>query len=276
MRSISSLESMNTLRDKLGESRARKLFDTRRAWCDMENGAYLVVFHYCDVHKPNRPLERVCIRCAGEAIDYFMDAPRCIQAARGVDEALDSYSQLGDFLAALTMEDIYELESVEDRVTALEDRLLTSVSVGKDSTHQIIALRRELQRLRRYYEQLAEIAGELAENRESLFGPEAQKRFAFFLKRTERLLTAVRELRDYITQVREAYQAQIDIEQNQIMKVFTVITAVFLPLTLIVGWYGMNFTMPEYGWSHGYLYVIALSIVVCGICWLLFKRKKWF
>jgi magnesium transporter len=60
------------------------------------------------------------------------------------------------------------------------------------------------------------------------------------------------------------------------MKVFTVITAVFLPLTLIVGWYGMNFTMPEYGWSHGYLYVIALSIVVCGICWLLFKRKKWF
>jgi magnesium transporter len=60
------------------------------------------------------------------------------------------------------------------------------------------------------------------------------------------------------------------------MKVFTVLTAVFLPLTLIVGWFGMNVKMPEYSWTYGYPYVIVLSIVVCGICGWIFKKKKWF
>jgi magnesium transporter len=60
------------------------------------------------------------------------------------------------------------------------------------------------------------------------------------------------------------------------MKVFTVLTAVFLPLTLIVGWFGMNVKMPEYSWNYGYLYVIVLSITVCGICGWIFKKKKWF
>jgi magnesium transporter len=76
--------------------------------------------------------------------------------------------------------------------------------------------------------------------------------------------------------VREAYQAQVDIEQNQIMKTFTVITAVFFPLSLIAGWYGMNFQMPEFGWRLGYPYVIALSAAVCAVCVICFKLKKWF
>ena len=68
----------------------------------------------------------------------------------------------------------------------------------------------------------------------------------------------------------------MDIEQNEIMKIFTVLSAVFLPLTLIAGWYGMNFSMPEYGWALGYPMVIVLSIAVCTACILFFRRKKWF
>ena len=84
-------------------------------------------------------------------------------------------------------------------------------------------------------------------------------------------------LRDYVTQMREAYQAQVDIEQNQLMKFFTVITSLFLPLTLLVGWYGMNFSnMPELTWKYGYASIIVLSILICigMIAW--FKKKKWF
>ena len=68
----------------------------------------------------------------------------------------------------------------------------------------------------------------------------------------------------------------MDIKMNRIMTVLTVITAIFMPLTLIVGWYGMNFvTMPELTWKYGYIGVIALClvIVISGIIW--FKRKKW-
>lgn len=60
------------------------------------------------------------------------------------------------------------------------------------------------------------------------------------------------------------------------MKVFTVITAVFLPLTLIVGWYGMNLMMPEFEWAGSYPMVILLSIAVIVFCIAYFKKHKWF
>ena len=61
------------------------------------------------------------------------------------------------------------------------------------------------------------------------------------------------------------------------MKYFTVITALFLPLTLLVGWYGMNFAnMPELTWKYGYASIIGLSILICAGMILWFKKKKWF
>ena len=61
------------------------------------------------------------------------------------------------------------------------------------------------------------------------------------------------------------------------MKKFTVITSVFFPLTIIVGWYGMNFKyMPELNWKYGYVYVIALSIAAVTALILIGKKKKWF
>lgn len=81
---------------------------------------------------------------------------------------------------------------------------------------------------------------------------------------------------DNVTQIREAYDAQVDISLNKIMKVFTVITVVFAPLTVIVGWYGMNFDiMPELRWRYGYLYVLGLSLLSIITCLIFFKRKKW-
>ena len=76
--------------------------------------------------------------------------------------------------------------------------------------------------------------------------------------------------------LREAYQSQLSIRQNDLMKVFTVITAVFLPLTLLTGWYGMNFAyMPELRWRYGYPVMIVLgAVIVAGLIYW-FKRKKW-
>ena len=82
-------------------------------------------------------------------------------------------------------------------------------------------------------------------------------------------------LREYSLQISEAYQTQIDIRQNIVMKVLTVVTAIFLPLSLIAGWYGMNFQyMPELHWHYGYLYVFILSIIVVIGCLWIFKKKK--
>ena len=128
--------------------------------------------------------------------------------------------------------------------------------------------------LKRYYEQLLEIAEELEQNENELIDPKTLRYFRMFTHRAERLYNGVLNLRDYVTQVREAYQNEMDINLNRIMEVFTVIAAIFLPLTLIVGWYGMNLKMPEYGWNHGYLFVICLSIITLIGSLFYIKRTK--
>lgn len=55
------------------------------------------------------------------------------------------------------------------------------------------------------------------------------------------------------------------------------VTTIFFPLTIIVGWYGMNFRyMPELSWRYGYLYVGLLSVLVIIILIIIGKKKKWF
>ena len=66
-------------------------------------------------------------------------------------------------------------------------------------------------------------------------------------------------------QIRELYQSLIAVQQNQVMSILTVVTTIFLPLTLIVGWYGMNFEMPEYAWRYGYFFRMpAFCCLHCG------------
>ena len=68
----------------------------------------------------------------------------------------------------------------------------------------------------------------------------------------------------------------MEVRQNRTMTLLTVITTIFMPLTLIAGWYGMNFRyMPELEWRYGYLAVAVLSVAVIVCCLILFKKKKW-
>ena len=91
-----------------------------------------------------------------------------------------------------------------------------------------------------------------------------------------RLQDMVNSQRDYTAQLRDLLQAQLEVKQNTIMTVLTVITTIFLPLTLIAGWYGMNFIyMPELSWAYGYPVIIIVSVLIVVGCLYLFKKKKW-
>jgi len=108
-----------------------------------------------------------------------------------------------------------------------------------------------------------------------LFSDENAHFFRIMRDKVVRLSNNTQLLRDSLVQVREAYMAALDYSANRIMKVFTVVTTIFLPLTLIVGWYGMNFKfMPELAWRYGYAGVALLSVVVVIGGLLFFKKKK--
>ncbi len=98
-----------------------------------------------------------------------------------------------------------------------------------------------------------------------------------FLERVKRLQNEAQSLREYAMQVQDVYQAEITIRQNNVMNLLTVVTTVFLPLTLIAGWYGMNFyNMPELDWKYGYPAVSGISLAVIILILYFFKKKKFF
>ena len=137
-------------------------------------------------------------------------------------------------------------------------------------------IRNDIRYLRIHYEQLMDLAAEFEENENGFFKYENLRFFRLFINRAERLHEASMSLRDYTMQLRDLYKAHLDIKQNRIMTVLTVVTTIFMPLTLSAGWYGMNFHfMPELNWKWSYPVVIILSIAIAVGSLLFFKKKKW-
>jgi magnesium transporter len=178
------------------------------------------------------------------------------------------------FLERFINEDYSLLANIEQDISDHEDKINLR-NLDKDFNTQITEVRKRLLLLDNYYQQFVAIGEELEENAADIFSDENLHYFRIFASRATRLSNNTRMLQEYSVHVREAYHAQLEYDLNKIMKVFTVVTTIFLPLTLIVGWYGMNFTtMPELTWQYGYLYVIILSVIVAIICIIYFKKKK--
>lgn len=178
------------------------------------------------------------------------------------------------YLECLIREDSKILENMENHMSLVENSMFRD-KVEARYINEILSLKRELMYIRNYYEQLIDFGELLQENENGLMAKEAERLFSIYVKRVKRLLENVKDLKEYTVQLRETYDAMLDYDLNRIMKLFTVVTTIFLPLTLIVGWYGMNFEyMPELHWKYGYITIIILSMFVAGGCFVAFKKYK--
>ena len=178
------------------------------------------------------------------------------------------------FFERLLSRDGSDLERFDHRVAEMEEQIEDNTT-GKHFNSEVLALRRQLLVIRNYYEQLLDLFDAMLENEADLFATKQLYHFRTARDKIARLSANAQLLRDSLVQVREAYMAALDYNANRIMKVFTVVTTVFLPLTLIVGWYGMNFQhMPELSSRFGYPAVILLSILVVVLSLLFFKKKR--
>ena len=174
-------------------------------------------------------------------------------------------------LAELIAGDTALLEKYEAELMHMEEAVLRR-QTGLFMTH-MLRIRRQLLQRRSYYEQLIELGRELEENENELFAQKQLRSFGTFSARAERLLHRCTNLIDYAGQVKEVYQGQVDELQNRNMQFLTVVSTIFFPLTLITGWYGINFEhMPEL--ANGYPYVAVISVLVVIVCVWIFKKKK--
>jgi magnesium transporter len=222
--------------------------------------------------------QRVCLYLTENLIVFFCDHDVVLQKMIS-DFEMEPPKRMGltkilhQYFDRVTYDDSLTLKRIEQEISALEATLIES---NKSDFLFLVSYRKRLLELKVYYEQLLEIFEAIEQNENGLIGISELRFFRILEGRTNRLYNGVVNLRDYVTQVREAYQTRMDINLNSVMKVFTVITSIFFPLTLIVGWYGMNLRMPEFGWRFGYLFVIGLSAATAIATLLYFKKNKWF
>lgn len=172
-------------------------------------------------------------------------------------------------------EDVRYLQNTEKSLSEIEERLLSGNHGNFDD--EIYPYRRKTMALLSYYYQLMNLGMTFRSNINQMLCEEDCLNFSYFTGRAERLHFQVQMLRDYIFQMREAYQTEITLRQSKSMNMLTVISAVFLPLTLLAGWYGMNFEyMPEISSPYGYPAVIAVGVIIVTVEIILFKKKNLF
>ena len=181
---------------------------------------------------------------------------------------------LYDFLEQIIDGDLAMLDQMEQTLDKMEERILADAS--EEDFAWLNHIRGNLLDLRLHYGQLMDLGVELEENENGFFREENLRYFRLFTARVSRLQETVTALRDYTVQLRDLIQTRIDVKQNKIITLLTVISTIFTPLTLLTGWYGMNFRyMPELEYRASYPIVIAVSLAIAIGCLVYFKKKKW-
>lgn len=178
---------------------------------------------------------------------------------------------LYNFCVKFMDEDLDNLGRYEKKIMNIEEQI-TDGDLDEVTT-EIALLRKELLILREYYDEMQDFGKQLEENENNFFSGKNLAYFGTISDRADRLMGRTMYLLDYIGQVRDTYQGKVAEHQNANMEFLTIISTIFFPLTLITGWYGMNFdNMPEL--THGYPFVIALSLLVIAIIIFIFKKRK--
>ena len=231
----------------------------------------ILAFDWYDVQSEKKEDFKMLLYLDGKDLLVFCETSEAEEKANMIlrtmtgEEGATNERLFYHFFSLLLKGDMDFLNNLEEEISNNEDKVLS----GDKASYlkYITAWRQELLRLKRYYEQLNFIFDEMTVNDNQLFSEDGVRRLMTLRNRTDRYLSAVKNLQEMVSQLREAYQSQLAIEQNDLMKIFTVVTVIFLPLSLLAGWYGMNFShIPELKWKYGYPLVIAsLGYALFGV-----------
>jgi magnesium transporter len=168
------------------------------------------------------------------------------------------------------------LDIIGTKVEAIDHQLMQTLS--RDPLEKIYDLKREMLYFRRSISPLKEIINKLQKEEETLI---MQESTSIYLKD---LFDHIVQVNDTIDTYREMLASFIDFYMmlntnaiNEVVKTSTIISTIFIPLTFIVGIYGMNFdNIPEIHWKYGYFVILAFMALLTSIMLSFFKRKKWF
>jgi magnesium transporter len=180
---------------------------------------------------------------------------------RLVDTIVDSYYSV--------------LEKIGDQIEAIEENISKNPTV-KDF-QQIQQIRKEFIYLRRVVYPLREAINKIVKNENGFIEEQNEKYFADVYDHVIHLIDSLDTYKDLTSTMMDLYMNTINYKMNEVMKLLTMITTIFIPLSFIAGIYGMNFpNMPEMKWEHGYMDVLIVMGVIFVMMVGYFRYKKWF
>ncbi len=167
------------------------------------------------------------------------------------------------------------LENFSEKLEDLETELLNNPD--KNTLNKLHSLRRETLLLRRTIYPLREMVGKFEKIEEPMINSDIKVFIRDLYDHTVKVIENIEVLRDMTTGLLDLYMNSTSNKMNEIMKVLTIMSAIFIPMTFIAGVYGMNFVnMPELQTKNGYFIVLGVMFAVLIGMVIFLKRKKWF
>jgi magnesium transporter len=211
--------------------------------------------------------------------DVFEQVRSRLRAGRGYARKMKA-DYLAYALLDATVDQFYPLlESLGDSIESIEEELLRKPT--RETLRRIYEQKRLLLQLRRTAWPQREIFNALIRDDSGLILKETQVFLRDCYDHTSQVIDILENLRDLATGLMDIYLSSLGFRTNEIMRVLTVISSIFIPLTFLAGVYGMNFNtehpwnMPELNWSFGYLLCLLVMASIAGGMVIFFKRKKW-
>jgi len=180
------------------------------------------------------------------------------------------YAQI-DFVVDEYFEMVGQLGDIADNL----DQSMREVLKG-DDIFLVQDLRKDFLQVRRALIPIKEFLQRIIKGEIKGIDPRIKEYLMDATDHTDHLIDIIDSYRELLSGLVEVHLGRINLRTNEVMKVLTLYSSIFIPLTFIVGVYGMNFdNIPEFHWQHGYAFVWGLLILVSGTSFFFFKRKKW-
>jgi magnesium transporter len=166
------------------------------------------------------------------------------------------------------------LDQLGSRIEELENKVTSRP--GNDDLHAIQRLRGQLIAVSKHITPMRELAGRLNTLQNPLIDKSTRRYLNDLQDHTVYIADTIGTFRELLSSVENTYHAGVNLRMGQVMKLLTVISTIFIPLTFIVGIYGMNFKyMPELEWRMGYFGVMAFMALLSLLMLAWFRKKRW-
>ncbi len=167
-----------------------------------------------------------------------------------------------------------ELEAIGDRIEKLEEGLKLSHSL--EQINEIHHLKKELIFLQNLIWALRNICYKLERNKYFFIKKATSVYFKDVYDHLTQITDYVQAMRNISSEIHDLVQTMINNHTNNIMRILTIITTIFIPLSFIAGFYGMNFKfMPELNYQESYYIVIFVMLIIALLMLVFFWKKRW-